>query len=85
MAGFLPPFAPSVYKAMSSRQGGYDYLKALPKVLKPLFDGHGFGFEDFTDPAVLGFSDAEYVDGLHASEKVYQELNLKMLPQKPLA
>lgn len=83
VVGYLPPFAPLVYQKMTSKKAAYSYLEKLPKALIPLFEETQFDFYDFTHPKTLGFGDEEYIDGLHASERVYRKLFLLIVQNNP--
>ncbi len=76
--GFLPPWAPEVYRQIASRPQ-YDYFWQIAPSLMPLFQSYGFRFYDFSDVKSLGASDEEFIDGSHGSEKVYLRLLLSMI------
>ena len=75
--GFLPPYAQEIYDKMIS-SGKYEYIFNLEKELKPLFNQHSYSFFNFTDMSSFGAEKEEIVDGLHASEKAYLRLFIKM-------
>ncbi len=78
VVGFLPPYAPSVYAKMLSVGKGYEYLSGLSGRVAPLFEKAGFGFFDFSDVKDLGYTDGDFHDGLHGSQKVYLDLFIRM-------
>ena len=71
--GFIPPFAPSIYKTMVN-SGNYGYLAEIAQACQEIFQHYGFDFFDYQDGAVLGFPDDYYVDGFHGSEVVYGQM-----------
>jgi hypothetical protein len=70
VVGFLPPYAPTVRDHMR-RTGKYAYLDKIIPAAEPVFRRHGMQLFDFTDMRAFGSSDAETIDGWHASEKAY--------------
>jgi hypothetical protein len=81
VVGFLPPFDHGTYATLWSRQEEFGYLRDLAPSLRRLFDARGFEFYDFSDPSSFGASDAEFIDELHGSEKVYARMWLRMLEE----
>jgi hypothetical protein len=79
VVGFLPPYAHLIYEKMTSMPDQYAYLQKLEPTLRPMFEQRGFGFYDFSDLAWTGASDAETIDGFHASEKAYLRLFIQMV------
>jgi hypothetical protein len=80
--GFLPSFMPTLYQEMIAG-GQHEYITRLPERLAPLFDNHGFAFSDFTDGASLGATDADFIDGWHASERMNLRLYTEMARALP--
>jgi len=78
----MPPFAPSIYATLVSRRGDYEYLFALPDVLKKINRKYDFEFYDYSDVEKLGAKDSEMLDGFHGSEVVYARLLKDMLIQQ---
>lgn len=68
--GYLAPFAPCVYKTMSE-SGNYGYLEEITPACQELFAKYDYAYFDYGDGAVLGATDAYFVDGFHGSEVVY--------------
>lgn len=68
--GFVPPFAPSIYKTMRD-SGNYDYFNGIAPACEELFKKYNFEFFDYADGAVLNVSDDYFIDGFHGSEVVY--------------
>jgi hypothetical protein len=79
VVGFLPPYPHKVWEAMEQRGDNYAYLWSLEAALRPLFEGRGFEFHNFSDFAWVGADDSEAIDGFHGSEKTYLRLLISML------
>jgi hypothetical protein len=75
--GFLPPFPPTIADRLVA-SGHYKYIGEITPALAPLFTARGWALFDFTDGRSLGAFDAEFVDGLHGSEKTYLRALLVM-------
>lgn len=71
VVGFLPPFAPTVYRSLLADTSRFPYIFKLSQTLQPIFKEHGFGFFDFSDPATISSPDAEFMDGNHGLQKTY--------------
>lgn len=81
--GYLPPFAPTVVAAMRLPPSRYAYLDQLPGPLSQAFRAHNYPFFDFT--LFPGAPDAEFVDGVHGSERVGAKMPVEMARQSPVA
>ncbi len=68
--GFLAPFAPTVYIAMSESDN-YKYMTEIESACFELFNGHGFEFYNYIDGVCLDVTDDYFIDGFHGSEIVY--------------
>ncbi len=77
VVAFTPPFPPLINDRME-QTGQYGYLHALARALSRRLDGPGLFFRDFTDVRDLGATDAEFVDGLHGSERTYARVLLAL-------
>ncbi|MCE9582273.1 MAG: hypothetical protein K8T20_07255 [Planctomycetes bacterium] len=82
VVGFLPPFAPTVRRAMVE-SGRYGYMSRIEPALRPSFDRYQFPLFDFTDPATLVATDSEFIDGFHGSERTYARLLLRLASGSP--
>jgi hypothetical protein len=82
VVGFLPPFAPRVARRLFESRH-YPYIFELSRVLAPLFEAHGQALFDFTDGAALGATDAEFIDGVHGSDKVALRMLIAMASGEP--
>lgn len=82
VVGFLPPFAPSVWRALQA-SGHYGYLARIEPALRPSFEAQRFPLFDFSDPAILDATDAEFIDGFHGSERTYARLLLRAAEGSP--
>jgi hypothetical protein len=77
VAAFLPPFAPLILARMRA-SGHYRYLDLIEPALRPLFAGPNAVLLDLTDPAAMGATDDEFIDGVHGSEKTYLRILLQL-------
>lgn len=78
VVGFLPPYAQEIYDKIKETKK-YEYIFNLEKKLKPIFEKNSFGLFDFSNMSSFGAEKTEIVDGLHASEKAYLRLFIKMV------
>jgi hypothetical protein len=74
---FLPPFAPSVLRAMKA-DGRHRYLDAIGSGLFGVCQKRGIACFDFTDCGGVDCTDQEFVDGFHGNDAVYARLLLRM-------
>jgi hypothetical protein len=75
---FLPPYPHPILEEMLSRGESYLYIQKIYPSLKPLFDEFEYALFDFTDLSSVGAGDDEIIDGLHASEKAYARILMRM-------
>lgn len=80
--GVFPPFAPSFYNRMM-KDNGYDYIEPLSAEIKILFESYDFPFFDFTDPASISVTDANFTDGWHLEERGAVQLYLEIAKALP--
>ncbi len=73
----IPPFAPTVTKAMK-QQGGYKYIDEARQALAEMAESKKLPFFDFHEAGNLGSSDCEFIDGHHGGPIVYQRILLDM-------
>jgi hypothetical protein len=78
VVAFLPPYPHEIFQDMMSAGDDYAYIKRLEPALQPLFSKYGFRLYDFSDLDSTGAASGEYIDGLHASEKAYLRIWIKM-------
>ena len=83
VAGFLPPFSPSVYNALKKERVEFACVFETAGRLKSIFEQYGFPFEDFTDPAAFQIEKDGFHDGQHASEKAYLRLWASWAEREP--
>ncbi|MFZ5802858.1 MAG: hypothetical protein ACOY3K_07125 [Candidatus Omnitrophota bacterium] len=79
--GYVPPYAPAVYKALRLKGQDDAFLGRLEPVLKPLFKKYGFSFFDFKNPEILSGVDEEFHDGEHDGGEVSARI-VKAMAQK---
>lgn len=84
VVGFIPSYAPTVVDFMRGT-GKAGIIDDIPNAARPLFESRGFGFFDFTDLRPLGGSDAEFIDGIHASEVAHVRIVRAMLADEAVA
>ncbi|MFA5039022.1 MAG: hypothetical protein WC732_05015 [Candidatus Omnitrophota bacterium] len=77
--GFIPPYAQAIYDELKSRPREYAYLAKIFPALFELFNRHGFLVMDFSDMQSFGAHPDEVIDGIHASEKAYLRILLKLM------
>ena len=75
--GFLPPYAQEIYDKIKE-DGGYEYIFKLRDELNSIFNKYDYQVFDFTDMSSFGAEKCEVIDGIHASEKAYLRLFIKM-------
>jgi hypothetical protein len=78
VVAFLPPLAPTVWQRMLARGDDYAYVPKIVPAVGPLFARRGFTLHDFTDAAAFGATDAEFLDGYHAGERVNLRMQLAL-------
>ena len=72
---FLPPLAPTVFAAMTSAGDDYAYVTQFRSALKSL----DVPFFDFHNPASVGTTDCEFVDGFHGGAVANARMLREML------
>jgi hypothetical protein len=80
---FLPPLAPTVYRVVHAPGERFAYVDKARAAFATLNTPHF----DFLDPASMGATDCEFVDGFHSGEVVYARMIKAMAsaPGSPLA
>ena len=73
VVAFTPPLAPAVLARMR-KTGRYPYLQRLSTRLDALLGARRVPFQDLTDCSTIGCRDEQFLDGFHASERVYATL-----------
>ncbi len=82
VVGVLPPFAPTVERALGA-SAHHTYLRVLPEMLRKLFQARGYSLFDYTSCERLGCSDQAFVDGHHSGEGVYAKMLYAMAEETP--
>ena len=67
---FIPPLAPSMYKAMQDKQEKYAYIDELFMTLQ----NNQIYFFNYHNPAVLKDDDCEFLDGFHGGDVFYARI-----------
>lgn len=79
VVGFLPPFAPLVYRTMQET-GKYGYMSQLYGMLSAVFDKYeGCSLYDFTDVTDMGAHNYDFDDGFHGAEIIYNNIIREMV------
>lgn len=84
LLGFMPPYAPMIYKKMENQKEAYVHVFKLDGSIKAIFENEGYSFLNYTDPLSVNLSDKEFVDGVHASEKGYLKIFINMLERNEM-
>ena len=71
---FIPPLAPSIYKAMQEKQEKYAYIDELFTSLEKNY----ITFFNYYNPAVLKDDDCEFLDGFHGGDVFYVRILVDM-------
>lgn len=79
VVGFIPPYAQEVYDKLTTMKDRYGYLSKIYPALESLFNKHGLVVMDFSDMKSFGAKKEEAIDGMHASEKAYMRILLKLI------
>lgn len=79
---YLPPFAPTVARALVESKG-HRYLREIAPAVRPIVEQAGYAFFDFTSCVPLGCTDAEFVDGLHPGSTANARLLITMADSVP--
>lgn len=67
---FIPPLAPSIYKAIQEKQEKYAYIDELFTSLEK----NHITFFNYHNPAVLKDDDCEFLDGFHGGDVFYARI-----------
>lgn len=82
--GFFPPYPQALYLHMKEGDNYYsDTINLLPKMVNSVMSNAGFVFFDFSDATVFGAPDSEFVDNIHASDKMHVRMLLVMAKESP--
>jgi hypothetical protein len=76
-----PPFSSVVWRQM--QRGGYEYISKAYASLRAC--SAGTEFYDFSDPATVGGTDCEFVDGFHGGDVTYARILQKIGAKDPQA
>jgi hypothetical protein len=74
---FMPPLAPTVVAAMEE-SANYKYITDLRRKIIDTGRAYLFPVFDYHDPATLGATDCEFMDGHHGGAVAYKRLLLDM-------
>lgn len=82
VVGMLPPYMPTLWAELSVSER-HQYIPQTQEAIETLFADYNFPLFDFSDVSDLGFSDEDFFDGWHHSEKVAIQLYIEMASQVP--
>ncbi|MGJ3239887.1 MAG: hypothetical protein ACFE0Q_14340 [Anaerolineae bacterium] len=82
VVGFLPPYMPTLWDELAISER-HNYLSQAEQSIVEQFAEHDFPLFDFSDVRTLGFTDEDFFDGWHHSERVALQLYLEMAQQVP--
>lgn len=84
VVGFLPPYAPSAWNRMKTRDDHYAYILKINPAVGHEFADRGFSFFDLTNASLLASPDEEFLDGNHGSEKTHARMVLYIAERDPI-
>lgn len=71
VVGFSPPYPSKLYAHMKDSKEYSGTINLLPKHIKQVFNNAGFTFFDFSDITLFNAPDTEFIDNIHASDKMH--------------
>jgi len=80
---FLPPLHPEITAIFNSDEGYRQYAKDLQRVLQRTMKANQVPFYNFLNPAVLAFSESEFIDSIHPGEIAMAKMLLRMAEGVP--
>lgn len=80
--GILPPYRPSYYDPMMA-SGDFEYMPLAVDALQELFAGYDVPFLDYTDPRIIGGSEAEMTDSWHFTDLLSLRIYYDLLTRYP--
>lgn len=83
IVGFFPPFPSILYRYMRDNKEYHDTINLLPKHIKQVFNDADRPFFDFSDLGSFRAPDTEFVDNIHASDKMYVRMLIVMVENTP--
>ena len=82
VVGMLPPYMPQLWEQLSVSER-HTYIPQAEIALESMFEEYEFPLFDFSDVSESGFTDEDFFDGWHHSEKVSIQLWIEMAEQIP--
>lgn len=82
VVGMLPPYMPQLWEQMIVSEE-HSYIPQTEILLETMFADYDFPLFDFSDVSDLGFTDEDFFDGWHHSEKVSIQMYIEMAQQVP--
>ncbi|GAB5490937.1 MAG: hypothetical protein Phog2KO_11520 [Phototrophicaceae bacterium] len=77
VVGMLPPYMPTLWTELSV-SNEHTYIPQTQIAIDALFADYDYPLFDFSDVSDLGFTDEDFFDGWHHSEKVSIQLYIEM-------
>lgn len=72
--GYLMPFRPDFYEALTTTDSHAAYFKEFRKQIPKLIRSYGFKCHDYSSPAGLGLRAEDFRDKMHVKSYVYRDL-----------
>lgn len=82
VVGMLPPYMPSLWQDLYTSER-HSYIPQAETAINTLFDDYDFPLFDYSDVSELGFTDEDFFDGWHHSERVAIQLYINMATDIP--
>lgn len=83
IVGFLPPYPHKLHAYMKNDKEYSGTIMILPKQIEQVFSETKFTFFDFSDPESFRAPDTEFVDNIHASDKMHVRMLIVMAGNTP--
>ena len=82
IVAFLPPYAPTVVRAMRA-SGAHAWVFAVTDAVRGIFERHHVPFVDLTTCGEIGCVDADFVDGFHGGTILYARFAIALSTLTP--
>lgn len=82
IVGMLPPYMPQLWEQLAVSEQ-HNYIPQAETTLETMFANYDFPLFDFSDVSDLGFTDEDFFDGWHHSEKVSIQMYIEMAEAVP--
>lgn len=82
VVGLLPPYMPTLWTELDASDD-HNYIDEAQLAITDLFTTYDYPLFDFSDVSDLGFTDEDFFDGWHHSERVSIQLYIEMAQDVP--